>query len=320
MKTLLVLLAAALTLFIVPTDLEDPAAGAVERSLEYLLADGEAWMRGESAIQSGSGCISCHHVGFTLWSHEEAASAGLSFDQTRLDALRDDAIDFLTEKDDALRVVSSAQLAMTSARSPHLLSVIEEKSVDGGRWDARGQFFSQRRGRDEGDHVQSLWAIVALQQIEEPSDATKKRLTQAQRWMGQMDKPGSSTEWLIARLVADPKPTWRKQLLQEQNDDGGWGWMAGEESNAMSTGQALYALAVTANDEQDAQRAAIEYLLRTQRADGSWLTPSELISAEPSHEKEEIYQYWGSAWASIGMSRALRNGDDPDTSSSRWQK
>ena len=67
----------------------------------------------------------------------------------------------------------------------------------------------------------------------------------------------------------------------------------------------LYALA-TAGDERARATLArgVDYLLARQRKDGTWQTPSKLTSTEPSREKDYIYRYWGTAWASIGLSRA----------------
>ena len=43
----------------------------------------------------------------------------------------------------------------------------------------------------------------------------------------------------------------------------------------------------------------------TQGADGVWITASELVSTEPDEAKDYIYDYWGTTWATIGLSRAL---------------
>ena len=48
-----------------------------------------------------------------------------------------------------------------------------------------------------------------------------------------------------------------------------------------------------------------QFLLETQQADGTWKVPSELISAGPDDNKDQIYSYWGTAWAVIAISDAL---------------
>ena len=88
-------------------------------------------------------------------------------------------------------------------------------------------------------------------------------------------------------------------------EDGGWSWIADDPSNPFSTGQTVYALATVTDDRaRDALLRGVDYLLARQQADGTWETPSELTSTEPSEKKDYIYRYWGTAWASIGLSRA----------------
>lgn len=50
---------------------------AVERSLPYLEREGVAWIRQRD-------CLSCHHVPFLLWSHEEARARGFAVDGKKL--------------------------------------------------------------------------------------------------------------------------------------------------------------------------------------------------------------------------------------------
>jgi hypothetical protein len=49
----------------------------------------------------------------------------------------------------------------------------------------------------------------------------------------------------------------------------------------------------------------VDYLLTRQQADGTWLTPSKYTSKKESKDRDYIYQFWGTAWASMGLSRAL---------------
>jgi len=58
-------------------------------------------------------------------------------------------------------------------------------------------------------------------------------------------------------------------LLDEQNNDGGWGFMAGQGSDTNTTGLCLQALALT-DDTADAIKAALVYLKAIQNEDGGW--------------------------------------------------
>jgi len=59
-----------------------------------------------------------------------------------------------------------------------------------------------------------------------------------------------------------------KALLQAQNEDGGWGFMAGEASDTNTTGLCLQGLAST--DPIEEVNAAFEYLKAVQNEDGGW--------------------------------------------------
>ena len=81
-------------------------------------------------------------------------------------------------------------------------------------------------------------------------------------------------------------------------------------SDSLTTGLAIYVLAlVRAGDDITVIRNARAFLLSSQQPDGSWLTPSRNItkSNEPERLKarDEIYHYWGTAWAAIGLLESL---------------
>src|ERR1043165_9618121 len=50
---------------------------AIERGLPYLEKEGVVWMRQKD-------CLSCHHVPFLLWSHNDARARGFAVDETKL--------------------------------------------------------------------------------------------------------------------------------------------------------------------------------------------------------------------------------------------
>jgi N-acyl-D-amino-acid deacylase len=63
-----------------------------------------------------------------------------------------------------------------------------------------------------------------------------------------------------------------KKLLAAQNDDGGWSQLDSLPTDAYATGQALYALNKSGQLKvtDAAYQKGVEFLLKTQEADGSW--------------------------------------------------
>jgi hypothetical protein len=78
------------------------------------------------------------------------------------------------------------------------------------------------------------------------------------------------------------------------------------ESDAWATGQALYALAHAGlkSDEPALKRAQV-FLVKTQRADGSWPMTSRPIKPDGEGSKSLIpITGAGSAWAVLGLVRS----------------
>ena len=103
-----------------------------------------------------------------------------------------------------------------------------------------------------------------------------------------------------------------KELMAQQRSDGGWSQLPGKDSDAYATGQALYALKVAGTKvSRKSYQAGCRFLLRTVRADGSWLvtTRSKAIqkyfeSGFP-HEKSQFISICGTCWASLALMELL---------------
>ncbi len=294
----------------------DRARQAVEAALPFLQEDGVAWMEGRVPIQGGDACVSCHHVPFAVWSHAEASRAGLEVGEGMPDLTRR-AVEFLGRpgKPRASNVapvllgpVESGALseAWTSASGGDLVTELLGQRERSGGWRARGQFPTQRRPVSESDEVATMWSLLALRGHGQNGAAQET---------DDLPTGGDKTiEWLAAKalIATEISPESARPstvaLIDVQNADGGWPWAAGEMSNAYSTGQALYALAIAGGDHaefRDALSRARRYLVQTQGNDGTWNVASALISEKGNPERDVIYHYWGTAWAVIGLARSL---------------
>jgi hypothetical protein len=296
----------AVTLPVVAVTPDGNARRAIERALPFLERDGDAWMEGRITFQHDHGCVSCHQVGFALWSHREARRAGVPVALDRIANLQARARAYATGNPSDLHPVSSSELLFGGGEGwgPVARDTAAQQRADGS-WEAGGQFPSQRRPRAESDAVATMWTLLALDGTEAP------RLERALAWL-RSSPSGVSNEWHAARLMVEARHGTRAtadvvlhRLLEQQNADGGWSSLAGDPSNAFSTGETLYALRVAGlTPAHPAARRAIAYLLGTQGEDGTWTVPSALFSKERSPSREYVYRYWGTAWATIGLARA----------------
>jgi len=112
-----------------------------------------------------------------------------------------------------------------------------------------------------------------------------------------------------------------KQLIQEQRPSGGWSQLPGLEADAYATGQALVAL------YQSGQMAAtnpvyqrgVEFLLRTQLADGSWLVHTRSFPVQAPkdsgfpHGKHQWISAAGSSWAAMAVAYSIEAPAAPMT-------
>ncbi|HVE39860.1 MAG TPA: prenyltransferase/squalene oxidase repeat-containing protein [Planctomycetota bacterium] len=178
---------------------------------------------------------------------------------------------------------------------------IRELQKADGSWKPGGQLFSTNRSAAEATQLTTSWAVLAL------PDADGAR---ARSYLKDAS-PGKVLEGLVVRLLLATKRGEPcddvKELLARQNADGGWASLQGAASDAFATGQALFALPVTA---KDAIQRGRQFLLEQQRDDGSWpVPPAALTTPKRAPDKmkslEPIYGYWGSAWAAIGLASTL---------------
>ncbi len=294
---------------------------AIERSLPFLEKAGIAWMEGRISIQNGDACVSCHQVPFGIWSQSEARARGILLEDSKYDDLAKQAVAFLNRPNKG-RVMSWGPVILglkqsevdndTSKILRNFLGSIVEKQQSEGYWRAKGQFPRQNRPSSESDEVATMWTILTLSSFDEMDESVLKSRERALDWVQNLE-PGESNEWLLTRMLVEHKlegpilaHKLLEQLLKQQNRDGGWSWLPKDNSNAFSTGQTLYALNLAGVPYKDSHiQNAVNYLLKTQKTDGTWFVDSNLTSRDGSDAKDYVYTYWGTAWATIGLARSL---------------
>lgn len=202
-----------------------------------------------------------------------------------------------------------------------VIDLIKQTQLADGSWTPGNQFATMRRWPlATANQTTTMWATLALAASAAPDQKPSTTIEKAITYQRQQPSNPDNREWLATRLLFEHQfgtaadvTKLHQQLIEAKNSDGGWGWEKGVPSDALTTGLALYVLAkVRASDDSAVFREARTFLLSTQQSNGSWLTPSKNItkSTDPERLKarDEIYHYWGTAWAAIGL---LESVDKP---------
>lgn len=283
--------------------------GVIERSLPYIEKAGVSWIEKKE-------CVSCHRISFMTWALDEAATHGFRVDQQKLTewknwsreallAKRDEDDDLVGSRNvEGVSQVLWAEQTQSAPESKKLLALIVSGQSANGSWKAGGQLPAQKRPAPETVAVSTAWNALTLGLSEVEAAAESRR--RALEFLGKPIK-AQSTEWFAVRLLlavqdGDQKQVgaFIEQLLNVQHEDGGWGWLTADPSDALGTGMALYALSSVDTDEaRTARTRAVSFLCSTQKPDGSWAVKG--TKKNRKGKVAETASYWGTCWATIGL-------------------
>jgi ankyrin repeat protein len=141
------------------------------------------------------------------------------------------------------------------------------------------------------------------------------RIARAAVWLQQADPRTTEdrtmqilgTVWAGRKAPADRV----QQLIAKQRPDGGWGQTDNLRSDAYATGEALWALHESGMQTSDSvYTRGVDYLLRTQHADGTWHVTTRSLGFQPYFQSGFPYDHdqWisqaGTAVASIALTFA----------------
>ena len=155
---------------------------------------------------------------------------------------------------------------------------------------------SQKQEVDKAVHLAKVWLAAAPLKTEEDKVA---RLWSA-HLLG--CKPG---EIKAARAA----------VLADQREDGGWAQLDSMKSDAYATGQALFVLHETGlSPSEPAYQRGVQYLLKTQEKDGSWLVVTRsrpiqtMFDNGDPHGKNQFISTPATGWALAALACACKPG------------
>ncbi len=318
---------------------------AVDNGLGFLEKNGTAWW-------AANKCASCHNVRISIWSLTEAKRRGLTVNDAALDLLRDEAVSSYADHP-KLRPVGQdgGDVSTVSLNTVYLtLAVLPAAKLDDKTAEAVKTFTAQMLAVQEADgswksnstlppvgdvtEVRTMQVLLALAAAQDRGLLDTAGWTAARdralAWLGKhtfLDQNQSlNLRLLVAKRFGKPEEVQAlaKQLLQQQEVDGGWSQTrpgAGEAlkdyddkkadpapakaekcpCDALATGQTLYALTLAGLDpEQPALQRARAYLVRTQTKDGSWRVP-----IRSQKNSGNALSHFGTGWAALGLMQTL---------------
>jgi hypothetical protein len=287
---------------------------------------------------SAQTCDSCHHQFQAALAFQSARAHGIPVDEkiAHADAVKafnytdlDSAVQYNwviePAMDDAYQLVAADAAGM----GPNVVTAVYARLL-AARQDTDGSWtsFHQRPPSSYSFFTETALSLRAVQLYSHPSEKAdaSEHITRGRKWIESHMPPDteSRTYQLLGVWWAGADRTelqkLAKRLLSTQQPDGGWNSLEGRESDAYSTGQVLVALrdagGVSISDAR--WQRGIDYLLKTQAADGSWHVVSRLhppASVSPPYFEsgypyghDQFLSALAADWAVMALARALGPG------------
>ena len=299
-----------------------PAMGAptVEAAIKKILPRIET--SGEAVFKS-RGCVSCHNnslpamtvalarsKGFAV--NDEQAKKELGFAVTtdlpylepmRLGSTIGGGSDTLGYTLMGMAAAGYPADALTDAHI-HYLSIYQ---LGDGSW----RTTSYRPPEEYGPFTTTAVVLrsIKLYPIPGRREEFHDRIARAKRWLLSAKAASQEERSMQLNALADAdasvseRAPFVRALKAEQNPDGSWSVLPGIPGEAYATGEALYALHVSGEvpTTDPSYGRGVQWLLRSQLADGSWFMPTRAVPVQP-HTFESGFPHGWHQFASDGAS------------------
>jgi hypothetical protein len=323
----------------VPTATPQQTQQAVNRAIGYLQAESAAWLNTRK-------CAACHHVPMPLWALSEAGRQGYQIDRK---FVANTTESLLGSRDKLLSskifpnpadppdprpqgrglnmglpflAVAARSLPSLTDGQKHSLTLIADELIKKQQPDGSWEFFAtlRRPPINESQTTDAAWIILALQGETGPDAPQSHRaaLAKAAAWL-EATRHSDLHQDKALRVLLGVRFAWPRQMIQStidelfalQRADGGWSQsVPGWKSDAFATGQTLYVLALTGyTAEQPEIKRAIDFLITTQKPDGTWpMTSRSTPNGEPGGAKDLApITCTAGSWATLGLVRFVPN-------------
>lgn len=301
---------------------------AVARALPILQKTG-------ATFRQKAGCVSCHNNTLLGTLTAEARRARIPFDEATAVAERDGigrftaswrerAIQGLGIPGDA-DTISYIMVGLADEGHPAdaatdalVYFLLRKQQVDGS-WHT----VAHRPPIESSDITVTAMSMRAIQQYAPSvwSRRAKDAIANAGRWLATRTPRMTEERTFQLRGLAWAGRSLKERrrlgaaLAAEQRPDGGWAQLSSLDSDAYATGQALIALHEAAGMPvaDPVFRRGVDYLLKTQYADGTWLVESRAIPVQPLFDigfphgsRNQWISAAGTNWAATALAIAAR--------------
>jgi ankyrin repeat protein len=299
---------------------------AVERSLPLL-------QRASATVFTAGGCVACHAQPVASMAIEAARVRGWRVDDAVSKSVAEESERVRKSLSASMQLLLQGRqlggtpdshlyesMMMAAAREPSdpstdgLVHFLLAKQQPAGNWAG----FGSRAPIQDGDFSRTAMAIQTLTVYGMAGRKAEiaERVGRAADWLAK-HAPLSTQERIMqilglkwAGAQAGLRETRTKELIALQRPDGGWAQTPYLASDAYATGQVLYMLRETGFSSVDdpAFRRGVQFLLRTQKEDGSWYVESRAMKIQPYFQSGFPYDHdqWisasATAWASMALS------------------
>lgn len=322
---------------------------SVESAIGWLQDRGETW-------KDSRQCTSCHHVSYMTWAMQEAKRHAIEVDEELLKTTNEwlfaegDTAKLFTrpsfEEEDYSNPVSMVSLTaiLTESNNPNeaahraAIAKVFQNIADSQQADGSWKPFFGRKPLSAPREALALWLTNLTNLPNQPEElraimAEPRR--KAKEWLKtHHDDTESHVEalrlWMLADEGTDAEAiaSQIERLIKQQRDDGGWTQSPTRDSDAYATSHVLYAFQQAKVDpNNESFRRGVDFLLKTQTKDGSWLmisreNPPVLIFAVSAVTKKQVkigeeppavaatrniepISFVATAWSSVVLSRML---------------